>query len=387
MKSIRASTCGRSGGFTLIELVIVIVIAGVLVTVALRGGRSISETTKLEETRQELDALAQAIAGNPALHNNGIRSDFGYVGDIGALPLSLDNLHTNPGAFATWRGPYIENRFVQTSDDFKVDAWGVPYTYSGGAVITSTGSGSPLTRRIIESLDHLLYNSVSGNVYDLDGTPPGNTMADSVFVRLTYPDGAGGMTADQLTPDGGGFFTFDSIPVGNHDLMLVYQPTADTLHRFVSVLPDSRLYAEYHLPSNVWPPGAGGTTGSIALANGSDSLYSDCHGFSVWIENNGSTDIEVEWVRLSWLSPTAYYRYVIWDGATVVNQNNPQIASGQTATFSTPQTLQAASSIRIDFDFFKAFSNGGPNVDIDHTNFTVAFSDGSTFEVTTGSCP
>ena len=377
----------KQAGFTLIELVIVIVIAAILVTVALRGGKSISETTKIEGTRQEMDALSRAIVGNPDLHNNGIRSDFGYVGDIGALPSNLDALHDNPGGYATWRGPYIESRFVQMSDDFKRDAWGSTYQYSGGAEITSTGSGSNITRRLTESTDDLLYNSVSGNVFDLDGTPPGAIYADSVRVRLSYPDGSGGTTYEDRTPDGGGFFAFDSIPIGNHDLTVVYEPTADTLNRFVSVLPGSRLYGEYYLPENVWPPGSGTGGGGIEFVAGSDSLYSDCHGFSVWIQNPGAGDVEVEWVTLTWLSPTAYYRYVIWDGTTVVNENNPKMASGQVSTFTASQTLSGGSSIRLDFDFFKSSPTGGPNVDMDNTDFTLTFSDGSSFTFSTGNCP
>lgn len=377
----------RQNGFTLIELVIVIVIAGILVTVALQGGRTISETSRIEETRQEMDALARAIVGNPELHNNGIRSDFGYVGDVGSLPISLDALHADPGAYATWRGPYVENRFIQTPNDFKQDAWGVPYVYSGGEVISSTGSGTAISRRIAESVDHLLYNSIAGNLYDLDGTPPGSVYADSVRVRLTWPDGAGDMTYAEIFPDGGGFFQFDSIPIGNHELRIAYPPSGDTLDCFVSVLPNSRLYSEYHLPSDVWPPGSSGADGGIISIAGSDSLFADCHGFSVWIENSGTTDITVDWVTLTWLSPQAYFRYVIWDGTTVVNQNNPQLSSGQVATFTSSQTLPAQSSIRIDFDFFKAFSTGGPNVDIDNIQFTITFSNGSTVDVTTGECP
>ena len=73
-------------GFTVVELVIVIVITGILMTVAMRAGVTISRTARVEETRQKLEAVEFAIAGNPALNNNGVRSDFGYVGDIGTLP-------------------------------------------------------------------------------------------------------------------------------------------------------------------------------------------------------------------------------------------------------------------------------------------------------------
>src|SRR5512140_2358834 len=117
-------------GFTLVELIIAIVLTGILLTVAMRAGLNITQTGRVEETKQKLDALAWAIAGNPNLQTNGIRSDFGYVGDVGSLPANLDALVANPGGYATWRGPYISNRFTQVPDDYKKDAWGTAYTYS-----------------------------------------------------------------------------------------------------------------------------------------------------------------------------------------------------------------------------------------------------------------
>ena len=120
----------RSRGFTLVEVVLVLIISAILVTVALRSGVSISDAAKTEETKQELEALEYAMVGNPSLYNNGVRADFGYVGDVGALPLNLNALATNPG-LATWKGPYIKPRFSQVSNDFTLDAWGAPYQFAG----------------------------------------------------------------------------------------------------------------------------------------------------------------------------------------------------------------------------------------------------------------
>ncbi|RKX17515.1 MAG: hypothetical protein DRP35_10815, partial [Candidatus Zixiibacteriota bacterium] len=84
-------------GISLIEVVLVITIMGILVSVAMNSASQFSETAKIEETKQELDNIAIAITGNSLLNNNGVRTDFGYVGDIGALPNSLDNLNSDPG--------------------------------------------------------------------------------------------------------------------------------------------------------------------------------------------------------------------------------------------------------------------------------------------------
>ncbi len=238
-------------GFTLIEVVVVIVIIGILVGVAVQNGGQFFETAKVEQTKQELDALAMAITGNPELQNNGVRSDFGYVGDVGALPPNLDALYANPG-YGTWNGPYISNRFTQLADDYKKDAWGTDYSYGGGVGITSVGSGSNIIRRVANSSDDLLYNSFSGILVDADGTPPGSTYDDSVAVSISVPDGAGGTAIRSVIPDAGGYFSFDSVPIGNHPFDIVYLAANDTITRFASVTPGTAVYSEFYLATDYW---------------------------------------------------------------------------------------------------------------------------------------
>jgi len=374
-------------GFTLIEIVLVIVISGILATVAFRSATIVTNTAKVEETKQELDALAYAIAGNSELENNSVRTDFGYVGDVGALPPNLDALVQNPGGYSSWNGPYIQRRFSQMTDDYKKDAWGELYQYSAGVTITSTG-GSGIVRRLANSASDLLANTISGVVYDLDGTPPGSTYKDSVSVRLTIPNGSGSMLTKSSAPDAGGYFSFDSIPIGNHDIEIIYQPDDDTLNRFVLVLPNSSIYSEYYLAADVWyDTTSGGYSSSLTKVSDSDSLYNDCHGFFFWIENNTGSQVSVDSVTITWSSPTAYYRYIKWDGTTVFNEDNPRAGSGEKVAFTSTQTIADGQSLRVDFDDFRANPTGGANVDMDNATFTVEFSDGSTISVTTGDCP
>lgn len=242
-------TC--NSGLTLIELVIVIVIAGILATVALKSMGVVTQTARVEQTKSELEKLAFAIVGNPTLENNGVRTDFGYVGDVGSMPPDLDALFTNPGGYSTWNGPYIKRRFSQITNDYKEDAWGVAYTYSTNN-ITSTGSGSNIVRKMGNAVSDFTSNRVSGLVLDLDGTPPGPVYTDSITVSLNYPNGSGGTATVSTTVDPGGYFSFSSIPIGNHDIVIIYLPDNDTTGRFVSLLPNSSTYTEYHLGSDLW---------------------------------------------------------------------------------------------------------------------------------------
>jgi general secretion pathway protein G len=241
-------------GYTLVELLLVIVIIGILAGVGLRSLTAVNQTGRIEETRQEMDRLAQGIAGNPSLTSGGTRTDFGYIGDIGSLPANLDALASNPGGWSTWRGPYITNEFYSGagSTDFKYDAWGRAYTYSAGITIGSTGGGMTLTRPLAGSAADLLYNRVRLVVTDIDHTPPGTTYDDSLSFVLTVPNGSGGVATRTRRPNPDGTATFDSIPIGIHTLRLIYQPTLDTLTRKVVVEPGSNSYLDISMPDNLW---------------------------------------------------------------------------------------------------------------------------------------
>ena len=246
----------RQSGYSLVELVVVIVILGVLSSVAVKSIRLSTETARVEETKRELDQLACAIAGDPKLVSGGARTDFGYVGDVGAMPANLDALVQNPGSYSTWSGPYIRDDFYASAasmeSEFKQDAWGRAYTYSGGNTIVSTGSGSSITRRIANSTSDLLNNTVVVVVTDIDGSPPGATYADSVRIVLEYPNGSGAITTSTIYPHTGGSAEFTSVPVGQHLLRVVYIPTADTLVRLVSVGPGELIPVNLRLFREVW---------------------------------------------------------------------------------------------------------------------------------------
>lgn len=235
-------------GFTIIELVIIILVLGVIAAVSVSRLSEGLETAQVEHTKAEMDAIATAVAGNAELYSGGARTSFGYVGDNGALPPNLQALVSNPG-LGTWNGPYLST--TTASNDYATDAWGVLYVFNGTSV-TSTGSGSNLTRTIAQNGAELLSNTIQGTIADADGEPPGADFVDSVAIRLKYPDGAGAVQTATVNPDRSGLFSFNTIPIGNHRLELVYIPANDTTVYPVTVLPGRTTTLQIGLDADLW---------------------------------------------------------------------------------------------------------------------------------------
>lgn len=235
-------------GFTLVELVIAIMIVGILASVATMRLSDTIRTAEFEQTKKELDALAMAIAGDPNAYVSGARADFGYVGDIGALPPDLDALLTNPG-YSTWKGPYIEGGISAT--DFRQDAWGVPYIYAD-TLLRSTGSGSNIDKLIAAKKADLLNNTVEGVIIDASSAAPGPFFKDSLSVQLVYPDGAGALKIDSTKPSRSGYFAFPNIPTGHQTLRIIYKPATDTLTMPVTVYPRRTATLSVVFPTDLW---------------------------------------------------------------------------------------------------------------------------------------
>ncbi|MEZ4873143.1 MAG: prepilin-type N-terminal cleavage/methylation domain-containing protein [Bdellovibrionales bacterium] len=89
-------------GFTLIEILMVIVLVGILSVVSVEVITDSVDDAKFDETVDEMRAIQYAIVGNPKLRDKGARTSFGYYGDVGALPTSISDLITKPGAVAAY---------------------------------------------------------------------------------------------------------------------------------------------------------------------------------------------------------------------------------------------------------------------------------------------
>ncbi len=145
-RSLRQAAASSQSGFTLIELVIVIVTLGIIAAVAVPRFNNLAESSKVTATRKEMHALKRAIVGNPEVVAGGQLIDRGFEGDVGFVPSSLADLVAKPDTISDydrltrlgWNGPYIDS----SNGEYSKDAWGVPYVYDSGARTLKSVGGS-----------------------------------------------------------------------------------------------------------------------------------------------------------------------------------------------------------------------------------------------------
>lgn len=137
-------------GFTLIELVMVIILLGILSTIAIPKVTDVIKTARIKATKGEMTEIKKALMGDPSAVSGGVLVDRGFNGDIGHLPSTLDELVTQ-GSYPNWNrftqrgwnGPYISTDFT-SNNEWKLDAWGHAYEiYSPTAGDTSLLSYGP----------------------------------------------------------------------------------------------------------------------------------------------------------------------------------------------------------------------------------------------------
>jgi len=138
-----------TGGFTLIELVIIIIVLGILAAFVTARYSDFLQQSKVNATKSELQELKRAIVGNPRITAGGKYTDIGYEGNLGSPPARLRDLVNKPSGVPDynkisglgWNGPYIDD----SGDDYLTDAWGEEYVYDPQArSIRSVGSGEDI---------------------------------------------------------------------------------------------------------------------------------------------------------------------------------------------------------------------------------------------------
>lgn len=97
----------HKGGFTLIEILLVVVIIGILAGIALPKLSGHTRRAEITRARAEIENIATALAQ--------------YEMDMGEFPRSLLELVSSPGS-DRWNGPYLPKGVPN-------DPWRRPYVY------------------------------------------------------------------------------------------------------------------------------------------------------------------------------------------------------------------------------------------------------------------
>ena len=103
----RNDGAGRQRGFTLVELLLVLVILALIGGLVLPGIIGKAESAKVKAAASQVSRLSMAVES--------------YYLDTGATPESLEQLVDNPGQDG-WNGPYVKESSLR-------DPWGRDYEY------------------------------------------------------------------------------------------------------------------------------------------------------------------------------------------------------------------------------------------------------------------
>jgi general secretion pathway protein G len=98
----------KSRGFTLVELLLVLVILALIGGLVLPGIIGKAEGAKVKAAGSQIDRLSMAVES--------------YYLDTGTTPDSLDALISESGSDAGWNGPYVKASSLK-------DPWGREYVY------------------------------------------------------------------------------------------------------------------------------------------------------------------------------------------------------------------------------------------------------------------
>lgn len=211
-----------------------LVVVAILARMSLSYFSGETNTVRFDATRNKVDVLRKAILGDDTIDNEGRRKNFGYHGDMGKLPASLNDLvtqgaqpawtyQTYHGFGVGWRGPYLQGGFTG-GPSVTLDEWGKTFVYSTSLnppSLTSLGADNKAGGTGVNA-DISTQFSFTQRMATVRGIAAMNDIRlSSQSVQIRFPSAAGGLTFNTQVTDANGYFAFSSIPFGVRSLAVV----------------------------------------------------------------------------------------------------------------------------------------------------------------------
>jgi type II secretory pathway pseudopilin PulG len=370
------------------ELLVVLLIIGILSTVALRTIDATRDRGLFDETTNEMNKLVQAMVGNPDLTYDGRRVDFGFYGDMERLPDSLPELVKNTTGSAYWHGPYFKLMRAGDTASYQYDGWGTKYSYpNGDFTIVSFGSVKyPMTVKVADDMVQLGHNSIAGTITDIDDAPPGsNAAVTPLIVRLSFnnPDVHGGAKDTTAIPYMDGHYEFSDssrtvggrigVPIGIHKLVAKWG-TKDSLIRWVTVVPRSQTIVDFKFPISFWK--------KLRLTL-PITYYPDSLGFSFKVLNSQSDTAVISYLTFLSSSDPLYMRDFRIGGDHITKGTGENgWGPGDTIRFTSTVTIPPNGLVELAFADFHVLPAGTDEaVKVTGHTFKFVFSDNSEIDV------
>lgn len=219
----------REKGFTLIEILMTILLIGIVAVASIGYFTQSSEDARYDQTLTRLLEIKKGLLGDEIASQDGERTSFGYVGDYGGMPSSLDDLVTQGAqpSFTTsstysigsgWAGPYIKDSFGVNAHE--TDGWGNNFVTSfatSPVTLTSYGAdgvagGTGFNEDLVMTIPRSFFESTISGFVTNGGVP----IAAPAEIELYQPDGAGAIEtlSTTITTSAGGYFSIPGVTFG-----------------------------------------------------------------------------------------------------------------------------------------------------------------------------
>lgn len=262
-------------GFTLVEVILVVLLIGILAGLAANLLTNTLDQARFDESQKKMTVLSNAIVGNPDLNTNGVRSDFGFVGDIGRLPTGLPELVAqgalpawNAATGVGWHGPYVPGDFAQNPLGYETDGWGTLFTYNNATgVVTSLGSDGAAggagyaadfsTPDLTAPTDQRV-GTITGRVTDLVGNPLADQGAGGARVQVSVTNNpvGGAPTAVSVFTAADGSYTLPGIIIGRRTAQVTVTTGVATTYppKVAIVTPTQPAQVSFQIPVDTTIP-------------------------------------------------------------------------------------------------------------------------------------